>query len=51
MRRREFIALIGGAATVWSSKGHGQQPAMATIGWLYLGGSESGSSPKLGEAP
>ena len=37
MRRREFITLIGGAAAVRSSRVHGQQPAMPTIGWLTLG--------------
>jgi len=37
MRRREFITLIGGAAVVWSSRVHGQHPAVPTIGWLNLG--------------
>ena len=44
MRRREFIALIGGAAAVWSSRVHGQHPAMPTIGWLNLG-SETANRP------
>ena len=44
MRRREFIALIGGAAAVWSSRVQGQHPAMPTIGWLNLG-SETANRP------
>src|SRR5262245_1421249 len=31
MRRREFIAIIGCAAAVWSSKVHGQQPTMPVV--------------------
>ena len=36
MRRREFILLVGGTAAVWSSRVHGQHPAIPTIGWLNL---------------
>jgi|SRR6266849_2722173 len=34
MKRREFIALVGGTAAIWSSGTYGQQPKVAKIGVL-----------------
>jgi putative ABC transport system substrate-binding protein len=47
MRRREFIALLGGTAATWPLVAHGQPTRVARIGYVSGTGSASDPGPSV----